>query len=114
MLLHCYPYEREAGYLAQAFNNVYLDGGLAINYLGARSRAFIGGLLEMAPFRKILNSSDGFGPAELHFLGALLWRRGIREVLQGFVDADEWGETDAIRVVDFIGYRNARRVYGLD
>ena len=114
MLLHCYPYEREAGYLAQAFNNVYLDGGLAINYLGARSRAFIGGLLEMAPFRKILNSSDGFGPAELHFLGALLWRRGIREVLQGFVDADEWGEADAIRVVDFIGYRNARRVYGLD
>ena len=37
MLLHCYPYEREAGYLAQAFNNIYLDGGLAINYLGARS-----------------------------------------------------------------------------
>ena len=25
VLLHCYPYEREAGYLAQAFNNVYLD-----------------------------------------------------------------------------------------
>ena len=35
-------------------------------------------------------------------------------MLQGFVDADEWGEADAIRVVDFIGYRNARRVYGLD
>ena len=44
MLLHCYPYEREAGYLAQAFNNVYLDGGLSINYLGARSAAFIGRL----------------------------------------------------------------------
>ena len=25
VLLHCYPYEREAGYLAQAFNNVYVD-----------------------------------------------------------------------------------------
>ena len=24
VLLHCYPYEREAGYLASAFNNVYL------------------------------------------------------------------------------------------
>ena len=79
MLLHCYPYEREAGYLAQAFNNVYLDGGLAINYLGARSAAFIGRLLEMAPFRKILYSSDGFGPAELHYLGARLWRNGIRD-----------------------------------
>lgn len=34
VLLHCYPYEREAGYLAQAFNNVYLDGGLSVHYLG--------------------------------------------------------------------------------
>ncbi len=114
MLLHCYPYEREAGYLAQAFNNVYLDGGLTINYLGARSSPFIGRLLEMAPFRKILYSSDGFGPAELHYLGARLWRNGMRDVLQGFVDADEWSEADAIRVVDLIARDNARRVYSLD
>lgn len=114
MLLHCYPYEREAGYLAQAFNNVYLDGGLAINYLGARSAGFIGRLLEMAPFRKILYSSDGFGPAELHYLGARLWRSGIRDTLQAFVDAEEWSERDAIRVVDLIARENARRVYALD
>ena len=114
MLLHCYPYEREAGYLAQAFNNVYLDGGLSINYLGARSTAFIGRLLELAPFRKILYSSDGFGPAELHYLGAQLWRNGIRDVLQAFVDAGEWSEADAIRVVDLIAHGNARRVYHMD
>lgn len=114
MLLHCYPYEREAGYLAQAFNNVYLDGGLSINYLGARSTAFIARLLEMAPFRKILYSSDGFGPAELHYLGAHLWRRGIGATLQGFIDAGEWSEADAIRVVDLIAHENARRVYQLD
>jgi predicted TIM-barrel fold metal-dependent hydrolase len=113
MLLHCYPFEREAGYLAQAFNNVYLDGGLAINYLGARSRQFIGRLLEMAPFRKILYSSDGYGPSELHYLGARLWRNGIGDVLQDFVAADEWSEGDAIRVVDLIAHANARRVYGL-
>ena len=97
----------------KAFNNVYLDGGLAINYLGARSPDFIGRLLEMAPFRKILYSSDGFGPAELHYLGARLWRNGIRNVLQGFVDADEWSEADAMRVVDLIAHHNARRVYEL-
>jgi predicted TIM-barrel fold metal-dependent hydrolase len=113
MLLHCYPYEREAGYLAQAFNNVYLDGGLAINNLGAHSASFIGRLLEMAPFRKILYSSDGFGPAELHYLGARLWRNGIRTALQGFVDAGEWSERDAIRVVDLIAHENAGRVYRL-
>ncbi|GJF09529.1 hypothetical protein NGTWS1702_03910 [Mycolicibacterium cyprinidarum] len=114
ILLHCYPYEREAGYLAQAFNNVYLDGGLAINYLGARSAAFIGRLLEMAPFRKILYSSDGFGPAELHYLGAKLWRAGIAATLQRFVEADEWSAADAVRVVDLIGRENALRVYQSD
>lgn len=114
MLLHCYPYEREAGYLAQAFNNVYLDGGLSTNYLGARSPAFIGRLLELAPFRKILYSSDGYGPPELHYLGARLWRNGIRNVLTGFVDTGEWSALDATRVVDLIAHENARRVYRLD
>ncbi|MBV9088740.1 MAG: amidohydrolase family protein [Mycobacteriaceae bacterium] len=113
VLLHCYPYEREAGYLAQAFNNVYVDGGLAINHLGARSTAFVGRLLELAPFRKVLYSSDGFGPAELHFLGARLWRSGMREVLQGFVAAGEWSRADAVHVVDLIAWRNAARLYGL-
>lgn len=114
MLLHCYPYEREAGYLAQAFNNVYLDGGLAINHLGARSSAFIARLLKLAPFRKILYSSDGFGPSELHHLGARLWRRGMATTLQRFVDDGQWSEADAVRVVDLIAHKNARRVYELD
>jgi uncharacterized protein len=111
ILLHCYPYEREAGYLAQAFNNVYLDGGLSVNYLGARAPAFIARLLEMAPFRKILYSSDGYGPAELHFLGSRLWRDGIHRVLREFVDSDDWSEADAIRVVDLIAHDNAARIY---
>jgi predicted TIM-barrel fold metal-dependent hydrolase len=114
MLLHCYPFERESGYLAQAFNNVYVDGGLSINHLGARGSGVVARLLELAPFRKILYSSDGFGPAELHFLGAVLWRRGIRDVLARFVDAGEWSEADAVRVADLIGYRNAARVYGIE
>ncbi len=113
VLLHCYPYEREAGYLAQAFNNVYLDGGLTVNHLGARAPVFIARLLELAPFRKILYSSDGFGPSELHFLGATLWRNGIHRVLRGFVDAGDWSETDAIRVVDLIAHHNAARIYRL-
>ena len=114
VLLHCYPYEREAGYLAQAFNNVYLDGGLGINHLGARSPAFIARLLELAPFRKIVYSSDGFGPAELHYLSSTLWRNGIQRVLGGFVDAGDWSASDAMRVVDLIARGNAARIYRLD
>lgn len=113
VLLHCYPYEREAGYLAQAFNNVYVDGGLSINYLGARAPAFIGRLLELAPFRKIVYSSDGFGPAELHYLSATLWRNGIHRVLSGFVDDGDWSLHDAMRVVSLIARDNSARIYRL-
>lgn len=114
VLLHCYPYEREAGYLAQAFDNVYLDGGLSVTHLGARAPAFLARLLEMAPFGKILYSSDGFGPAELHYLGAVLWRRGMQRVLGEFVDRGDWSESDAIRVAGLIAHGNAARLYRLD
>jgi uncharacterized protein len=113
MLLHCYPYEREAGYLAQSFRSVYLDVGLAVNYLGARSAAVIANSLELAPFGRILYSSDAWGPAELHYLGARLWRRGLTRVLGAWVDEGEWAAADAERVVRAIAHGNAQRVYRL-
>lgn len=113
LLLHCYPFERQAGYLAQAFANVYLDVGLAVNYVGARSAALIARSLELAPFGKILYSSDAWGPAELHALGARLWRDGTASVLADFVDRDEWSLPDALRVARMIGRDNALRAYRL-
>ncbi len=114
VLLHCYPYEREAGYLAQAFNNVYVDAGLSVNHLGARAPELIARLLELAPFRKIVYSSDGFGPAELHYLGAALWRSGIHHVLRGFVENGHWSLSDAVRVVDLIAHETSARIYRLN
>ena len=90
MLLHCYPYHREAGYLAQVFPHVYMDVGEAVNYTGARSPAVLAESLELAPFGKALFSSDAWGAAELHHLGALLWRRGMAAALARFVEAGEW------------------------
>src|SRR5262249_59315655 len=75
MLLHCYPYHRQAGYLAHAYPHVYVDVGLAINHVGARAPAVVAESLELAPFGQVLFSSDAWGPPELHYLGALLWRR---------------------------------------
>ncbi len=113
MLLHCYPYERAAGYLAQAFANVHLDVGLAAHFLGARSAALIARSLELAPFTKVLYSSDGWGLPELHLLGARMWRTGMARVLAGFVDEGEWSLDDARRVATMVGSANAVRAYRL-
>jgi uncharacterized protein len=113
MLLHCYPFHRQAGYLAQVFPHVYLDVGLAVNYVGARAAAVVAESLELAPFHKTLYSSDAYGLPELHFLGALLFRRAFDEVVGGWVDAGLWSAPDARRVALMIGAGNAERVYRL-
>jgi predicted TIM-barrel fold metal-dependent hydrolase len=113
LLLHCYPYEREAGYLAQAFGNVHLDVGLALNYLGARARELVARSYEMAPFAKVLYSSDAWGPAELHYLGARLWRSAVAGVFGEWVQRGEWSLEDARRVVELSAQLNARRAYRL-
>ena len=113
MLLHCYPYHREAGALAQAYPHVYLDVGLALNHVGARASAVVAESMELAPFGKVLFSSDAFGPAELHYLGALQWRRATAATLGAWVSAGDWSAADAVRVAEMIGTGNARRVYRL-
>ncbi|TDE31065.1 amidohydrolase [Nonomuraea mesophila] len=113
MLLHCYPYHRHAGLLAEAYPNVFFDVGLAVTHTGARSAALVAESLEMAPFAKVLFSSDAWGPAELHLLGTLLWRRAMARVLGGFVAEGEWSAAQAVRVATMVGVDNARRVYDL-
>lgn len=113
LLLHCYPFHRQAGYLAQAFDHVNFDVGLGINYLGVRSTQLVAEALDTAPFAKQLYSSDAFGPPELHLLGSVLWRRAMGLVLGDWVRTGDCTEDDAIRIVDMIGVHNAERVYGL-
>jgi predicted TIM-barrel fold metal-dependent hydrolase len=114
LLLHCYPYHRQAAYLASVHPHVYLDVGLALNHVGARATAVLAETLELAPFAKLLYSSDAFGLAELFLLGAQQFRRALSAVLGAWVVAGDLTGTDADRYATMIGAGNARRVYGLD
>ncbi|WP_051735338.1 amidohydrolase family protein [Streptomyces sp. NRRL B-3229] len=114
LLLHCWPYQRQAAYLAAVFEQVYLDVGLTLHHVGpARSRAILAEALEITPFRKLLYSSDAYGLAEFHLLGALSFRQGLGALLQERVDADELSLPDAVRLAAWTSGDNARRLYGL-
>jgi uncharacterized protein len=113
MLLHNYPFHRQAGYLAQVFPHVFVDVGLATHNLGQRAPALIAETLELVPFGKFLYSSDAFGLPELYLLGSLLFRRGLSDFLRSGLDDGAWTEDDAGRIARLAGAENARRVYGL-
>jgi predicted TIM-barrel fold metal-dependent hydrolase len=112
-LLHCYPFHREAGYLAAMFPNVYFDVGSALHYLGPSSGRLLAEALEVAPFSKVLFSSDAFGVAEQYYLGAMLFRRALGHVLDGWIAGDHCDVATAERIAEGIGWGNARRIYPL-
>ncbi len=113
MLLHNYPYQREAGYLAQVFPHVYFDVGLATHNLGARAPALLAEALELAPYGKFLYSSDAFGLPELHYLGAALFRSALSEFLAAGLNHDLYSERTVVRLASMICADNAKRAYQL-
>ncbi len=113
VLLHSYPYHREAGYLAGVFEHVYCDAGIACPRVGSQAAVVIAEALEMAPFGKVLFGSDARGLAELHCLGAQLFRRGLAEALAMWEVRDGWPVSEQIRVVQLVGRQNAIRAYRL-
>ncbi|MEU4093178.1 amidohydrolase family protein [Streptomyces sp. NPDC026673] len=113
VLLHCYPYHRQAAYLANVFPHVYADVGLALTHVGARAGAVFAEFLELAPFGKLLFSTDAYGLPELYVTGAEAFRGAVREVLGGWVADGAWAAADARRVAGMVAADNARRLYRL-
>jgi predicted TIM-barrel fold metal-dependent hydrolase len=112
-LLHNYPFQREAAWLSEVFQNVYYDVGVILNYAAPMSRDILGEALEMGKFSKFLYSSDAFGLSELYYLGALLFRRGLQQVLDRWLEEDFCSLKDAEELIRLAAYENARRIYPL-
>jgi hypothetical protein len=71
VLLHCYPYVREAGWLAHVYGNVWFDLSLTIPHVSQPAQA-IREALELAPVSKLLYASDAARTPELYYLAALV------------------------------------------
>jgi predicted TIM-barrel fold metal-dependent hydrolase len=112
-LLHTWPFHRNAGYLAHLFPHVLVDVGLAVPYVGERAGSVLAELLELAPFGSVCFSSDGYGLPELHYLGALLWRRALGRLFDGWIADDVMTTADAERFAGDFAAGNCCRAYGL-
>jgi predicted TIM-barrel fold metal-dependent hydrolase len=106
VLLHCWPFVREAGWLAHVYPNVHVDLGLTIPHVSRPAEA-LREALELAPLSKLLYSSDAVAP-ELSFLAARWWREALAEVLTEALSVEEAGA--AARAVL---RENAIALYGL-
>jgi hypothetical protein len=114
VFLHCYPYHRNAAYLAAVYPRVSFDVGCMFHYTGASSTTVLAEALELAPWTKLLYSSDAFGLSEFVYLGALLFRRAMTAVLDAWIEHGDCTPAIADDIRAAVYAENAERIYRLD
>jgi predicted TIM-barrel fold metal-dependent hydrolase len=112
VLLHCYPYVREAGYLAALYAHVFIDVSLAVPLTAHGCTAAFAEALELAPISKLLFATDAHSVPELFFAGALHGRRGLGQVLDRLVSEQILSASQAEQAAESILWRNAAELYG--
>jgi predicted TIM-barrel fold metal-dependent hydrolase len=115
VLLHeSYPYTRQGAYLAAVYENAYLDLSYGIPFLGySEMLEFTRAAFDVAPYSKLLYSSDGVGIPELHWLSAHNGRRIIGQVLWERVSNGELEIADAEQAGAAVLRDNALKLYRL-
>jgi hypothetical protein len=108
VLLHCYPFVREAGWLAHVYGNVFFDVSLTIPHVARPAEALFEAL-ELAPVSKLLYATDASQTPELYLLAARWWREALGQVLPALLPDPE----DAARAARMILRENAHSVYRL-
>ena len=88
VLLHCYPFVREAGWLAYVYGNVWFDLSLTIPHVSQPAQA-VRDALELAPVSKLLYASDAARTPELYVVAARRWRQALAEVLPELLPENE-------------------------
>src|SRR6266487_2647272 len=113
VLLHeSYPYTQQGAYLATIYENVYLDLSYGIPFLGYHEMLeFTRAAFSVAPFSKLLYSSDAVGVPELHWVSALHGRRILGQVLGECVANGDLRSTEAEEAGVAVLHDNAIRLY---
>jgi predicted TIM-barrel fold metal-dependent hydrolase len=112
VLLHSgYPYVRSASYSAAMFPNVFADIGEVNLFAPGDYRGIVREMLGLAPANKILFSTDASLIPELYWLGAVLGRRALGEILAEHIADGFINEMVAMQFAELILWKNAERVY---
>ncbi len=111
VLLHCYPYHRQAGYLASTYPNVYADLGLTIPIVGPGAATVLAETLELCPTRQLLASTDGHMEPEFQWFAVHVWRWALARVLGQYVEWDILDPNAALTTARAVMHDNAKRVY---
>ena len=114
VMLHCFPFVREAAIMSALYPNVFMDLSLAVSLASPASGTIIAEALAIAPATKLLAGSDGHSCAEAHWYGMLCWKKGLTRALFDMINHASITPREAEQIAGFILHDNAIKLYQLD
>lgn len=116
VLLHSsWPYTRQAAYLATMYKHVFLDLGEVFPMLSRDGQVgVVRQAFELAPYSKLLWSTDGHFFPETYWLANKQFREVLEIVLTDYVRSDQMSEAQAVEAAKNIYFDNSNRLYKLD
>ncbi|MBX9685932.1 MAG: amidohydrolase family protein [Candidatus Obscuribacterales bacterium] len=114
VLLHCYPYVREAAFMCSLYSNVFMDLSLSISLASPSSAMLIHEALSTAPSTKLLAGTDGHSCPESHWFGALNWKRGLSHALFEMINSGLVTQKEAEEIGALVLHDNAIKLYKLE
>lgn len=82
VLLHCYPYHKEAGYLASVYPNVYFDTSLVNALAPTSTEEILNEALHLAPYSRYLFASDASTYPEMYGVAATTFESALASHLE--------------------------------
>ena len=113
VLLHCYPFHREAAYLASVFPGVYMDLSLAIPMAAHDGVRALEEALGLCPTSKLLYATDATRFPEVYLVAAALHREALAGALGQLVNTGWLMQSEAVEAGRQVLSGNARRIYEL-
>lgn len=113
VLLHCYPYHREAAYLASVFPGAYMDLSLAIPMAAHDGARALEEALGLCPTTKLLYATDATRFPEVYLVAAALHREALAGSLGRLVGTGWLTQTEAVEAGRQVLSGNAERIYRL-
>jgi uncharacterized protein len=111
-MLHCYPFLKEAGYLASVYEGAYLDVGLTVPYTSVHAmKTSLHEALHLSPITKVLFSTDAQRTPEIFYLAAKWGRKVLGDVLDETVKNGDLTVNEAMWAAERILQKNSKELY---
>jgi predicted TIM-barrel fold metal-dependent hydrolase len=113
VLLHCYPFHREAAYLCSVHPGVHMDLSLAIPLAATDGARALREVVGLCPWTKLLYATDAARLPESYLVAAELYRDALAQAYGELVERQMLTFEEARDAGRLVLAGNARRLYKL-